>query len=162
MKNNDNSVLTDKKELSAMVSDLSEKEKEFDLRIKGLQQMLIDENKKKNILEREITNIKRDVSTLQININSTIKGNKISLGQIQNEIDYNEGTQKINEYTYNYKISLEENKQKKIKADINKLNKEIKGMIEQIQQKDSFQNMKSKEVNKLNEEMIKFLSYLDN
>ena len=48
------------------------------------------------------------------------------------------------------------------KADINKLNKEIKGMIEQIQQKDSFQNMKSKEVNKLNEEMIKFLSYLDN
>ena len=162
MKNNDNGVLTDKKELSAMVSDLSEKEKEFDLRIKGLQQILIDENKKKNILEREITNIKRDVSTLQININSTIKGNKISLGQIQNEIDYNEGTQKINEYNYNYKISLEENKQKKIKADINKLNKEIKGMIEQIQQKDSFQNMKSKEVNKLNEEMIKFLSYLDN
>ena len=49
MKNNDNSVLTDKKELSAMVSDLSEKEKEFDLRIKGLQQILIDENKKKNI-----------------------------------------------------------------------------------------------------------------
>ena len=99
---------------------------------------------------------------MQININSTIKGNKISLGQIQNEIDYNEGTQKINEYNYNYKISLEENKQKKIKADINKLNKEIKGMIEQIQQTDSFQNMKSKEVNKLNEEMIKFLSYLDN
>ena len=53
MKNNDNSVLTDKKELSAMVSDLSEKEKEFDLRIKGLQQILIDENKKKNILEKE-------------------------------------------------------------------------------------------------------------
>ena len=116
----------------------------------------------KKIIQREITNIKRDVSTLQININSTIKGNKISLGQIQNEIDYNEGTQKINEYNYNYKISLEENKQKKIKADINKLNKEIKGMIEQTQQKDSFQNMKSKEVNNLNEEMIKFLSYLDN
>lgn len=161
MKNNDNSVLTDKKELSSMVSDLSEKEKEFDLRIKGLQQLLIDENKKKNSLERDITNIKRDINTLQINVNSTIKGNKISLGQIQNEIDYSKGTQKINEYNYNYKISLEEEKQNKINKQINKLNKEIKIMIEQIQQKENFQNMKTKDVNQLNEEMIKFLSYLD-
>ena len=56
MKNNDKSVLTDKKELSFLVSELKEKEKEYDLRIKGLQQILVDENKKTTQYEKEIQN----------------------------------------------------------------------------------------------------------
>ena len=90
-----------------------------------------------------------------------MKENQISLGKIQNEIDYTNGTNKIKEYNYNYKISNEENQQKKYKKEIKALDNEIRDLIIQIQTKESFQNLNSKEVNKLNEEMIKFLSYLD-
>ena len=47
------------------------------------------------------------------------------------------------------------------KKEIKALDNEIRDLIIQIQTKESFQNLNSKEVNKLNEEMIKFLSYLD-
>ena len=142
MKNNDKSVLTDKKELSFLVSELKEKEKEYDLRIKGLQQMLVNENKKTTQYEKEIQNLKNEINKLEISINNSIKENQITLGKIQNEIDYTNGTNKIKEYNYNYKISNEENQQKKYKKEIKALDNEIR-------------------VNKLNEEMIKFLSYLD-
>lgn len=161
MKNNDKSVLTDKKELSFLVSELKEKEKEYDLRIKGLQQILVDENKKTTQYEKEIQNLKNENNKLVININNSMKENQISLGKIQNEIDYTNGTNKIKEYNYNYKISNEENQQKKYKKEIKALDNEIRDLIIQIQTKESFQNLNSKEVNKLNEEMIKFLSYLD-
>lgn len=161
MKNNDKSVLTDKKELSFLVSELKEKEKEYDLRIKGLQQILVDENKKTTQYEKEIQNLKNEINKLVININNSMKENQISLGKIQNEIDYTNGTNKIKEYNYNYKISNEENQQKKYKKEIKALDNEIRDLIIQIQTKESFQNLNSKEVNKLNEEMIKFLSYLD-
>ena len=105
MKNNDKSVLTDKKELSFLVSELKEKEKEYDLRIKGLQQILVDENKKTTQYEKEIQNLKNEINKLVININNSMKENQISLGKIQNEIDYTNGTNKIKEYNYNYKIS---------------------------------------------------------
>ena len=161
MKNNDKSVLTDKKELSFLVSELKEKEKEYDLRIKGLQQMLVNENKKTTQYEKEIQNLKNEINKLEISINNSIKENQITLGKIQNEIDYTHGTNKIKEYNYNYKISIEENQQKKYKKEIKALDNEIRDLIIQIQTKESFQNLNSKEVNKLNEEMIKFLSYLD-
>lgn len=161
MKNNDKSVLTDKKELSFLVSELKEKEKEYDLRIKGLQQMLVNENKKTTQYEKEIQNLKNEINKLEISINNSIKENQITLGKIQNEIDYTNGTNKIKEYNYNYKISNEENQQKKYKKEIKALDNEIRDLIIQIQTKESFQNLNSKEVNKLNEEMIKFLSYLD-
>lgn len=161
MKNNDKSVLTDKKELSFLVSELKEKEKEYDLRIKGLQQMLVNENKKTTQYEKEIQNLKNEINKLEISINNSIKENQITLGKIQNEIDYTNGTNKIKEYNYNYKISIEENQQKKYKKEIKALDNEIRDLIIQIQTKESFQNLNSKEVNKLNEEMIKFLSYLD-
>ena len=161
MKNNDKSVLTDKKELQLKENKLKEKEKEYDLRIKGLQQILVDENKKTTQYEKEIQNLKNEINKLVININNSMKENQISLGKIQNEIDYTNGTNKIKEYNYNYKISNEENQQKKYKKEIKALDNEIRDLIIQIQTKESFQNLNSKEVNKLNEEMIKFLSYLD-
>lgn len=161
MKNNDKSVLTDKKELSFLVSELMEKEKEYELRIKGLEQILVDENKKTSQYEKEVQNLKKEINKIQININNSTKDNQISLGKIQNEIDYANGTNKIDEYNYNYKISIEENKQKKYKKDIKVLDNEIRDLIIQIQAKESLQNINSNEINKLNEEMIKFLSNLD-
>lgn len=161
MKNNDKSVLTDKKELSFLVSELMEKEKEYELRIKGLEQILVDENKKTSQYEKEVQNLKKEINKIQININNSTKENQISLGKIQNEIDYANGTNKIDEYNYNYKISIEENKQKKYKKDIKVLDNEIRDLIIQIQAKESLQNINSNEINKLNEEMIKFLSNLD-
>ena len=141
MKNNDKSVLTDKKELSFLVSELKEKEKEYDLRIKGLQQMLVNENKKTTQYEKEIQNLKNEINKLEISINNSIKENQITLGKIQNEIDYTNGTNKIKEYNYNYKISNEENQQKKYKKEIKALDNEIRDLIIQIQTKESFQNL---------------------
>ena len=123
-------------ELENMKVELIKKEKEFDLRLKGLNENIVNENKEKALLEKDIDNILYEIDC--INNDNISTQNQLKLSQFKYKTDYDNYTINtyINNYNYNQRIQNELDKQDKLSHLISNINQQIdyyKTNINQIQ-----------------------------
>lgn len=148
------------KDLEIMNSDLMSKDDEYTLVIKGRKQMLINEKKKQNDLDKQIEALEKEISQCNGFITKDYDDNKLQLNYIQNELDYNNGLYEVKSHEYKRKITEEERKQShfenKLKAMDSKID-QYKSLIDTIEKDNA---LITPEILKATADMQKFLSEL--
>lgn len=147
-----------KDELEQMKIELLNKEKDYDLHIKGLKESINIENRSKAALEKEIFDLESQIKDKH-NENTMIENEgEYSVMKVNTDYDYeNDSTNKIGNL-YLAKCQEEKMKQEMLQAKIKEIDNEIEKYVYMIQQLQSTQNLEAKEIQKVNDDMQEFLS----
>ena len=150
-----------KDELEMLFNELNEKNKEYELKIKGLNEEIIKEKKENQKLIKNKEELLNELDILNIKINNNKDLNDIKIKKIENEYNYTNNVLNLNSNEYNNKLNKEIQKQNKIINEINYLNKEIEKYKNLINNLDSNnENINNKQIIKESYEMEKFISEL--
>jgi len=150
-----------KDELEMLFNELNEKNKEYELKIKGLNEEIIKEKKENQKLIKNKEELLNELDILNIKINNNKDLNDIKIKKIENEYNYTNNVLNLNSNEYNNKLNKEIQKQNKIINEINYLNNEIQKYKNLINNLDSNnENINNKEIIKESYEMEKFISEL--
>ena len=150
-----------KDELEMLFNELNEKNKEYELKIKGLNEEIIKEKKENQKLIKNKEELLNELDILNIKINNNKDLNDIKIKKIENEYNYTNNVLNLNSNEYNNKLNKEIQKQNKIINEINYLNNEIEKYKNLINNLDSSnENINNKQIIKESYEMEKFISEL--
>ena len=150
-----------KDELEMLFNELNEKNKEYELKIKGLNEEIIKEKKENQKLIKNKEELLNELDILNIKINNNKDLNDIKIKKIENEYNYTNNVLNLNSNEYNNKYNKEIQKQNKIINEIKYLNNEIQKYKNLINNLDSNnENINNKEIIKESYEMEKFISEL--
>ena len=150
-----------KDELEMLFNELNEKNKEYELKIKGLNEEIIKEKKENQKLIKNKEELLNELDILNIKINNNKDLNDIKIKKIENEYNYTNNVLNLNSNEYNNKLNKEIQKQNKIINEINYLNNEIEKYKNLINNLDSNnENINNKQIIKESYEMEKFISEL--
>ena len=150
-----------KDELEMLFNELNEKNKEYELKIKGLNEEIIKEKKENQKLIKNKEELLNELDILNIKINNNKDLNDIKIKKIENEYNYTNNVLNLNSNEYNNKLNKEIQKQNKIINEINYLNNEIQKYKNLINNLDSNnENINNKQIIKESYEMEKFISEL--
>jgi archaellum component FlaC len=142
------------KDLECMLIELTKKEEELTLRIHGLKENINNEKKIKNALEKDISELKGDISNIETNIMKCNEENAFTVKTIENDLTHYKNVNNIGVRNYNYKIEEELKKQNELKEKIKNVYEEITNCVKSI-------NMESVDLKKINSQiaqMEKFIS----
>ena len=144
-----------------LFNELNEKNKEYELKIKGLNEEIIKEKKENQKLIKNKEELLNELDILNIKINNNKDLNDIKIKKIENEYNYTNNVLNLNSNEYNNKLNKEIQKQNKIINEINYLNNEIQKYKNLINNLDSNnENINNKQIIKESYEMEKFISEL--
>lgn len=147
-----------KDELEQMKLELLNKEKEYDLHIKGLKENISIENRNKAMLEKEIFELENQIKRKQSENIITENEGECSVIKVNADYEFeNESTNKIGNI-YLTKCEEEAMKQEMLKGKIKIIDKEIERYTQMIQELRNTQNLEVKEIQKVNQDMQEFLS----
>jgi hypothetical protein len=146
-----------RKELDYMISELSEKNKDYEIRLKGLKEKLILEKKENIELYKQLRNLTNNINET----NNKIQKNKIddeyNLHKAENNINSDNSNLNLRNQSYNNKIEDELKKQKELKNKISLIDNEIMKYQMMINQIENVNELNNQEIKQQNEDMIKFL-----
>ena len=146
-----------RKELDYMISELSEKNKDYEIRLKGLKEKLLLEKKENTNLYKQLRNLTNNINET----NNEIQKNKINgeyyLHKAENNINSDNSNLNLRNQSYNNKIEDELKKQKELKNKISLIDNEIMKYQMMINQIENVNELNNQEIKQQNEDMIKFL-----
>ena len=146
-----------RKELDYMISELSEKNKDYEIRLKGLKEKLILEKKENIELYKQLRNLTNNINET----NNKIQKNKIddeyNLHKAENNINSDNSKFNLRNQSYNNKIKEELKKQKELKQKISLVNNEILQYQTMINQIENINQINNQEIQQQNQDMIEFL-----
>lgn len=148
------------KDLEVLNKELQTKDDEYILVIKGKKQLLINEKRKQNDLDKKIEALKREINDCRSSIVKDHDDNVLNLNYIHNELDYNNSIYEVKSNAYKRKINEEEQKQYQLKLKINSINNNLhqyKSLINTFERDNA---LLTPDILKATEEMQKFLSEL--
>ncbi len=146
-----------RKELDYMISELTETNKEYEIRLKGLKEKLLLEKKENTNLYKQLRNLTNNINES----NNEIQKNKINgeyyLHKAENNINSDNSNLNLRNQSYNNKIEDELKKQKELKNKISLIDNEIMKYQMMINQIENVNELNNQEIKQQNEDMIKFL-----
>ena len=146
-----------RKELDYMISELTETNKEYEIRLKGLKEKLLLEKKENTNLYKQLRNLTNNINES----NNEIQKNKINgeyyLNKAENNINSDNSNLNLRNQSYNNKIEDELKKQKELKNKISLIDNEIMKYQMMINQIENVNELNNQEIKQQNEDMIKFL-----
>ena len=146
-----------RKELDYMISELTEKNKDYEIRLKGLKEKLLLEKKENTNLYKQLRNLTNNINET----NNEIQKNKINgeyyLHKAENNINSDNSNLNLRNQSYNNKIEEELKKQKELKKKISLVDNEILQYQMMINQIENINEINNQEIQQQNEDMIKFL-----
>ncbi len=146
-----------RKELDYMISELTEKNKDYEIRLKGLKEKLLLEKKDNINLYKQLRNLTNNINET----NNKIQKNKIegeyNLHKAENNINSDNSNLNLRNQSYNNKIEEELKKQKELKKKISLVDNEILQYQMMINQIENINEINNQEIQQQNEDMIKFL-----
>ena len=146
-----------RKELDYMISELSEKNKDYEIRLKGLKEKLILEKKENIELYKQLRNLTNNINET----NNKIQKNKIddeyNLHKAENNINSDNSKFNLRNQSYNNKIKEELKKQKELKQKISLVDNEILQYQTMINQIENINQINNQEIQQQNQDMIEFL-----
>ena len=146
-----------RKELDYMISELTETNKEYEIRLKGLKEKLLLEKKENTNLYKQLRNLTNNINET----NNEIQKNKINgeyyLHKAENNINSDNSNLNLRNQSYNNKIEDELKKQKELKNKISLIDNEIMKYQMMINQIENVNELNNQEIKQQNEDMIKFL-----
>ena len=146
-----------RKELDYMISELSEKNKDYEIRLKGLKEKLILEKKENIELYKQLRNLTNNINET----NNKIQKNKIddeyNLHKAENNINSDNSKFNLRNQSYNNKIKEELKKQKELKQKISLVDNEILQYQMMINQIENINQINNQEIQQQNQDMIEFL-----
>jgi hypothetical protein len=146
-----------RKELDYMISELSEKNKDYEIRLKGLKEKLILEKKENIELYKQLRNLTNNINET----NNKIQKNKIddeyNLHKAENNINSDNSKFNLRNQSYNNKIKEELKKQKELKKKISLVDNEILQYQTMINQIENINQINNQEIQQQNQDMIEFL-----
>ena len=146
-----------RKELDYMISELSEKNKDYEIRLKGLKEKLILEKKENIELYKQLRNLTNNINET----NNKIQKNKIddeyNLHKAENNINSDNSKFNLRNQSYNNKIEDELKKQKELKQKISLVDNEILQYQTMINQIENINQINNQEIQQQNQDMIEFL-----
>ena len=146
-----------RKELDYMISELSEKNKDYEIRLKGLKEKLILEKKENIELYKQLRNLTNNINET----NNKIQKNKIddeyNLHKAENNINSDNSKFNLRNQSYNNKIKEELKKQKELKQKISLIDNEILQYQTMINQIENINQINNQEIQQQNQDMIEFL-----
>ena len=146
-----------RKELDYMISELSEKNKDYEIRLKGLKEKLILEKKENIELYKQLRNLTNNINET----NNKIQKNKIddeyNLHKAENNINSDNSKFNLRNQSYNNKIEDELKKQKELKNKISLIDNEIMKYQMMINQIENINQINNQEIQQQNQDMIEFL-----
>ena len=146
-----------RKELDYMISELTETNKEYEIRLKGLKEKLLLEKKENTNLYKQLRNLTNNINET----NNEIQKNKINgeyyLHKTENNINSDNSNLNLRNQSYNNKIEDELKKQKELKNKISLIDNEIMKYQMMINQIENVNELNNQEIKQQNEDMIKFL-----
>ena len=146
-----------RKELDYMISELTETNKEYEIRLKGLKEKLLLEKKENTNLYKQLMNLTNNINES----NNEIQKNKINgeyyLHKAENNINSDNSNLNLRNQSYNNKIEDELKKQKELKNKISLIDNEIMKYQMMINQIENVNELNNQEIKQQNEDMIKFL-----
>ena len=146
-----------RKELDYMISELTETNKEYEIRLKGLKEKLILEKKENIELYKQLRNLTNNINET----NNKIQKNKIddeyNLHKAENNINSDNSKFNLRNQSYNNKIKEELKKQKELKQKISLVDNEILQYQTMINQIENINQINNQEIQQQNQDMIEFL-----
>ena len=146
-----------RKELDYMISELTEKNKDYEIRLKGLKEKLILEKKENIELYKQLRNLTNNINET----NNKIQKNKIddeyNLHKAENNINSDNSKFNLRNQSYNNKIKEELKKQKELKQKISLVDNEILQYQTMINQIENINQINNQEIQQQNQDMIEFL-----
>ena len=146
-----------RKELDYMISELSEKNKDYEIRLKGLKEKLILEKKENIELYKQLRNLTNNINET----NNKIQKNKIddeyNLHKAENNINSDNSKFNLRNQSYNNKIKEELKKQKELKKKISLVDNEILQYQTMINQIENINQINNQQIQQQNQDMIEFL-----
>ena len=140
-----------------MISELTETNKEYEIRLKGLKEKLLLEKKENTNLYKQLMNLTNNINES----NNEIQKNKINgeyyLHKAENNINSDNSNLNLRNQSYNNKIEDELKKQKELKNKISLIDNEIMKYQMMINQIENVNELNNQEIKQQNEDMIKFL-----
>ena len=140
-----------------MISELTETNKEYEIRLKGLKEKLLLEKKENTNLYKQLRNLTNNINES----NNEIQKNKINgeyyLHKEENNINSDNSNLNLRNQSYNNKIEDELKKQKELKNKISLIDNEIMKYQMMINQIENVNELNNQEIKQQNEDMIKFL-----
>ena len=140
-----------------MISELSEKNKDYEIRLKGLKEKLILEKKENIELYKQLRNLTNNINET----NNKIQKNKIddeyNLHKAENNINSDNSKFNLRNQSYNNKIKEELKKQKELKQKISLVDNEILQYQTMINQIENINQINNQEIQQQNQDMIEFL-----
>ena len=146
-----------RKELDYMISELTETNKEYEIRLKGLKEKLLLEKKENTNLYKQLRNLTNNINES----NNEIQKNKINgeyyLHKAENNINSDNSNLNLRNQSYNNKIEDELKKQKELKNKISLVDNEILQYQTMINQIENINQINNQEIQQQNQDMIEFL-----
>lgn len=148
----------DKKELEFMLNKLTQMDEDIDLRIKGIKDLIIQEKNISNKNMKKIQSLKEEIEKTQRIIRKEKGDNNNNLKSIQNEFDFNNAFSQMKNNNYQNKINAEIKTQRDLLMQIAETKNKIEQYHHLISSCEKIEQLEEKEIQKENEEMIKFIS----
>ena len=146
-----------RKELDYMISELTETNKEYEIRLKGLKEKLLLEKKENTNLYKQLRNLTNNINETNNEIQIKKINGEYNLHIAENNINSDNSNLNLRNQSYNNKIEDELKKQKELKNKISLIDNEIMKYQMMINQIENVNELNNQEIQQQNEDMIKFL-----
>jgi len=139
-------------------SELIQYNDELNLRIKGMKEKMLIAEKNKSNLQGQIRDLRKDIDTINKDVDSMKINNQFKVKLVQNEIDHVNVIKENNIKALRGKIQVEQNFQDSMIKKLSDVKDEIARYKDLVKKTTSEDNVRNKQIVKETSEMTKFLT----